>query len=158
MAQPSGVGSADVVADTGSALPLSIVRIFNDGGAAGTSGMTEEAISPSDVLHTGDVGALVVPSDTSKFRFNIGVRTLDAGASVSITVQDRDGIVVKTLDKSYPPTYFIQSGAVDVLGGLALNGDETLLFRINSGSALIYGTTNDNTTNDPSLQFARRTE
>ena len=120
--------------------------------------MTEDAVKPGDVLQAGETGALVVPSDTSKFRFNIGVRTLGAGVSVSITVQDRDGIVLKTLEKSYPAIYFIQSGAGDVLDGLSVRGDETLLFRVTSGSALIYGTTNDNTTNDPSLQFAHRIE
>ena len=44
------------------------------------------------------------------------------------------------------------------LDGYTLAGGESISFEITSGSAFIYGATTDNTTNDPSVQFARKFE
>ena len=75
----SGFGSVDVMSSAGPA-PVVLVRLFNDAGAAGTQGSTEEVVRPQDALAEGDSGVLVGPADTVLFRFNIGVRSLDAGA------------------------------------------------------------------------------
>ena len=48
--------------------------------------------------------------------------------------------------------------STELLDGYALTGGETISFDVTSGSAFIYGATTDNTTNDPSVQFARRIE
>ena len=45
-----------------------------------------------------------------------------------------------------------------MLEGYALVGGETITIQITSGSAFIYGSTTDNTTQDPSVQFAKRVE
>jgi hypothetical protein len=153
-----GLGTVDLIADGGSALPVTVARIFNDGGAAGTSGLALDAMPSSDALKQGDTGALLAPADMQTFRFNIGVRTLDQGASISVVVRDRDGALVKTLTTSYPPVFFTQTGASDFLQGFALAGGETISIELTGGSLFVYGATTDNVTNDPSVQFARRIE
>jgi len=153
-----GLGTADIVPDSTSPLPISLVRVFNDAGAAGTSGLTEDSMSSGEALQQGDTGALLAPADIHKFRLNIGIRTLDQGVTMDISVRDADGNVVKTLTSSYDPTFFTQQGSSAIIGGYVLTGGETISFTITNGSAFIYGATTDNTTNDPSVQFARRVE
>lgn len=158
MGVASGVGSADIVSDANSALPVALARVFNDGGSAGTSGLALDALSPDDALKAGNTGAVIAPLDLHQFRLNIGLRTLGDGVAFSVTVRNRDGVVVKTLTKEYPATFFAQSGSTDFLDGLVLNGGETISFEVTRGSAFLYGATTDNVTNDPSVQFARRIE
>jgi hypothetical protein len=86
------------------------------------------------------------------------VRTLDLGAALTITVRDRDGVTIKSATRSYQANYFEQVAAPTMLDGFQLSGGETLAVEVSSGSAFIYGSTTDNVTNDPSLQFARATE
>ncbi|HEY2325557.1 MAG TPA: hypothetical protein VGJ82_22055 [Thermoanaerobaculia bacterium] len=150
----SGLGSADIVSDVNSALPVALSRVFNDGGAAGTTGLSQEALSTDDALQQGSTAVLFAPTDVSKFRLNIGVRTLAQGAAVSITVRDRDGAVVKTVSKTFDGTYFRQFGSADFLDGYNLTGGETITIEVSSGSAFFYGATTDNVTNDPSVQTA----
>ncbi|HKO59181.1 MAG TPA: hypothetical protein VJ276_25165 [Thermoanaerobaculia bacterium] len=158
MGVPTGLGSADLVGDIGSALPVSLVRVFNDAGAGGTTGMAEEQLEPAEALRPGSVGVLLAPADVQKFRLNIGVRSLEEGASMTIKVRDRDGIEVKSVVRSYGGTFFAQVGSAAMLDGYALAGGETITFEVTSGSAFVYGSTTDNTTNDPSVQLARRVE
>jgi len=153
----SGLGSADLVADPGSAFPTALLRVFNDAGAAGTTGLAEEPMAAGDALQNGQTGALIAPAD-QKFRLNIGVRTLEQGVSMTLTVRDKDGNVVKTATKTYGPTFFTQIGSAAMLDGYALAGGETITIQITAGSAFIYGSTTDNTTQDPSVQFARKVE
>jgi uncharacterized protein YjdB len=154
----AGLGSADVIADTTSPLPVTLARIFNDAGTAGTTGLALEAMDPQEALRAGGVGAILAPTDLQKFRLNIGVRTLENGVSMNVTVRDRDGAVLNTVAQSFPPTYFKQNGSADFLDGFVLTGGETISIEITAGAAFIYGSTTDNVTNDPSVQFARRVE
>jgi uncharacterized protein YjdB len=158
MGVPSGIGSADLVADAGSPFPVTLVRVFNDAGAAGTTGLAEEQMAASDALQNGETAALLAPPDVQRFRLNIGVRTLDQGVVFTLTVRDKNGVVVKTTTKSFGPNFFIQPGSATMLDGYALTGEETISIAITSGSAFIYGSTTDNTTQDPSVQFAKRIE
>jgi hypothetical protein len=154
----SGLGSADVIADATSALPVTLARIFNDAGVAGTTGLAFDALPESDALKQGDTGLLFAPADMGKFRLNIGVRSLGNGASMTVTVRDRDGLTVNVLTKTLAQTYFNQTGSAAFLDGMALTGGETISFEVTGGAAFIYGATTDNVTNDPSVQFARRIE
>jgi hypothetical protein len=158
MGVPTGLGSVDLVGDIGSALPVSLVRVFNDAGAAGTTGLAEEQLEPAEALGPGSIGVLLAPADVQKFRLNIGVRTLENGASMTIRVRDQDGIEMKSVVRSYGGTFFTQIGSAAMLDGYALAGSETITFEVTSGSAFVYGSTTDNTTNDPSVQLARRVE
>ena len=51
----SGLGSADVEATSGY-VPTATVRVFNDAGAAGTTGFTEELMRKEDALTLGPPG------------------------------------------------------------------------------------------------------
>ncbi|MBV9494886.1 MAG: hypothetical protein JOZ54_11620 [Acidobacteria bacterium] len=154
----TGLGSVDLVADTDSPFPVALARVFNDAGAAGTTGLTLEALEPEDALLPGDTAAVLVPADVTRFRLNIGVRTLERGAAFTVTVRDRDGAVVRTVAKTLPATYFRQVGSAELLDGLALTGGESLTIAVTDGAVFVYGATTDNITNDPSVQLARRIE
>jgi hypothetical protein len=153
----SGLGSADIIADAGSAFPVTLARVFNDAGAAGTTGLALEPMATSDALQNGDTGVLIAPADT-RFRLNIGVRTLAQGVAFNMTVRNKDGAVVKTTSKSFGATFFRQIGSSEILDGYVLGGGETITIQITSGSAFVYGSTTDNTTQDPSVQFAKKVE
>ena len=151
----TGLGSADVYADAGSTYPIAISRIFNDAGELGTTGLSQDLLRLDEALQTGQTGVLLAPADMVLFRLNVGVRTLDAGATITITARNAEGEVVKTVQKNFGPSYFIQISSPQLLDGYLLTGGETLSFHIDAGSAFIYGATTDNKTNDPSQQFAR---
>jgi hypothetical protein len=150
----SGVGTLDLVATTGPA-PLTVVRIYNDAGAAGTTGFNEDQIRTEDALSAGQRAVLVAPIDPAKFRFNIGVRTLASGASITLTVRNAKGEVTRTVTKSYPAVFFQQGSAEDFLGA-ALDANDSIQISVDSGSLIVYGATADNTTQDPSLQLAKK--
>jgi hypothetical protein len=156
MGVASGMGSADLIADATSTVPVALMRVFNDAGPLGTTGFAMEAATTDEALKQGSSGALLMPADMNKFRVNIGVRTLDQGVSMVVTIRDRDGATSKTLSKTLSPTYFRQTSSFEFLEGFTLAGGETISFAITSGSAFVYGATTDNVTNDPSMQLARR--
>jgi len=76
----SGLGSIDLVQPADSDPPVVVARVYNDAGASGTSGFTEEAIpigafsSDSRVIFAGATALLVAPPNTTSLRFNIGIR------------------------------------------------------------------------------------
>jgi streptogramin lyase len=150
----SGLGSADIEVTSGSS-PVATVRVFNDAGAAGTTGFTEEAIRPEEALSAGARGVLLLPPDLTAFRFNLGVRTLELGASIALTLRDAAGGVVATVPRVFPATYHLQQTATDFLTGVTPPPGGSITVEIVSGSAIVYGATVDNITGDPSLQIAR---
>src|SRR5262249_42959952 len=104
----SGLGSLDVLT-TGGVLPFVTARVFNDGGSAGTSGFTEDAVSPDETVDLSTHGYLVIPPDLTNYRMNIGVRTLDSGATLNIVLYGANGTVRATRNGvTYPPNYFEQ--------------------------------------------------
>ena len=151
----SGLGSLDLQASPGLPAPQSLVRIFNDGGALGTTGMTIDFMTEATALPAGTSAVLVAPYDTAAFRFNIGIRALGSGVSMNVVVRDASGAVTRTVSKQYDPNSFVQTSASAIAGGDLL-ANESLRFDILSGSAMIYGATTDNLTQDPSYQLARR--
>jgi uncharacterized protein YjdB len=154
----SGLGTADILGDFGSALPVSSIRVFNDAGADGTTGLNEEAFRLEDALQSGQTSAIIAPGDFTRFRLNIGIRTLSQGASMAITVRSKEGVTLDTINRDFPATHFEQTSSANFLLGLTLGGGESITVRITSGSAFLYGATTDNTTNDPSIQFAQRVD
>ncbi len=156
----TGLGSLDLMLPPASASPVIVTRVFNDDGAAGTSGFNEEAVDPeergvgSPVLTGTTLGILVVPSDLTRFRFNIGARSLSSGAGMTIVVRNAGGAAVHIRQKSLDPNYFLQEPAADFLG-TTLDPNDTIEVRIDRGSVIFYGATVDNTTQDPSIQYAR---
>lgn len=157
----SGLGSLDVMLPSASGSPVLIVsRVFNDADLAGTSGFTQEAIPVNEtgtggrVITNDKAGYLMLPADLDRFRFNIGLRTVGAAATVNFTVRDASGALVGTKSKAVPAASFLQQEAGALLG-LELPPNGTIRAEIRGGGTIVYGATTDNTTNDPSIQFAR---
>jgi streptogramin lyase len=150
----SGVGSADIEVTSGSA-PAANVRVFNDAGAAGTTGFTENLMRAEEALRPGSSGVLLLPADLTRFRFNLGVRTLEQGATATLTVRDESGTVLTTVSRALPATYHEQQSASAFLGVTSLPPGGSIEVTVTAGSAIFYGATVDNTTGDPSLQIGR---
>src|ERR1051326_28035 len=148
------IGSVDLVPDSNSHPPLSVVRVYNDAGTNGTSGLTLDALSLAGAIQAGERGVIVAPIDPSRARLNIGIRTLLDGATMTITVRGKHGAALASVHQSYPATYFTQVSAA-TLTGATFSGDETIVFEVEAGSAMIYASSTDNTTQDPSVQIAR---
>ncbi len=156
----TGLGSVDVVVPWEKVAPPMVTRVYNDAAANGTAGFTETALDPSDqsvggmVLSMGAGTVLLTPMDPAHTRFNIGVRTLFSGASFTATLKNQDGTVVTIVSKTYAPNYFEQVSVESFLGGVTIGPNQMIVIQVNDGSAIIYGSTTDNVTNDPSVQFA----
>ncbi|MEA2238881.1 MAG: Cohesin domain [Thermoanaerobaculia bacterium] len=149
------IGSLDLVPDGSSAAPLSAVRVFNDAGTAGTTGMTLDQLGVADAIKAGQRGIVIAPMRPAGVRMNIGIRTLLDGVTMTVTVRAKDGFMIQSTTRSYPPTFFLQLPLSDFTGGSVLLGDEVVIFDVQVGSALICGAITDNTTQDPSVQIAR---
>jgi hypothetical protein len=149
----TGLGSVDLVVES-VLRPIASVRVFNDASDRQTS-MTEDLATTSDAIKAGETASIIAPHDPAAARFNVGVRTLGSGARINATVRASDGTLVTTKTLDYPATFFVQSGAPDLLG-VTLHGGESVMFEVVSGSALIYGVWTDNLTQDPSFHFAAR--
>jgi hypothetical protein len=151
-----GVGSVDVLPSAMTQPPILSVRVFQDGGTAGTSGFTEDARKPEDAISAGSRAVLVAPFDTTAFRYNIGVRTLDNGASIAVTLRDQSGTVRATVTRTYGANFFLQTDAAAFLGGVIPGANDSISVDVLSGSLFLYGATADNRTNDPALQEAEK--
>jgi hypothetical protein len=152
----TGAGTLDLIPAAGSFPAVFTVRVFNDAGAAGTLGFTQDPVRPDDALRTGDRASLIGPPDTNLFRFNVGVRALSQGASMNVTVRSASGVVLRTLQKTYGSDFFEQRDVASFLGGFPLGANETIGIEITAGHAIVYGATADNRTIDPSFQLARK--
>jgi hypothetical protein len=156
----SGLGSVDVMIAAASSSPVIVTRVYNDAGAEGTSGFTEEALDPLDksaataVVGAGKTGILVAPADLTKYRFNIGLRTLSTGVGFMLWVRRPDGTVSHGELRSYNPNFFEQLSA-DEFANVAIEENDSIEIVVERGSVIMYGATTDNTTNDPSFQYAR---
>ena len=150
----SGLGSADIETTSGTS-PAATVRVFNDAGSAGTTGFTEEPMRAEDALQAGQSGVLLLPVDLTSFRFNLGVRTLEGGATATLTLRDASGAVVAAVPRGLPATYHEQQSAAAFLGVTTLPPGGSISISVSTGAAIFYGATVDNTTGDPSLQIAR---
>lgn len=152
----SGLGSADISTTVGSggSLPIVSARVFNDAGAAGTTGFGFNALTPGDAIQSGHRGVLTIPADLTNFRMNIGVRTLAADVLMTLTVRDAAGAVAAVVPKFFRGTYHEQQAASAFLNGLPLPPGGSITALVEAGSAILYGATVDNRTGDPSLQIA----
>ena len=149
----SGLGSADIEITSGAA-PVATARVFNDAGASGTTGFTEAAMRAEEALRLGQTGVLMIPPDFTVARFNVGVRTLEKGASVTFALKDAAGAAVGSTTRVFPTNYHEQQDAVGFLGVFEAPPGGSISITVNSGAAILYGATVDNRTGDPSLQIA----
>jgi hypothetical protein len=147
----SGLGSLDIIPERGVA-PQLLVRVFSDAGAAGTAGFISESVPIDDAINAAglpEAGSLVAPNDLTNFRMNVGIRTLEAGATV--TVANFQGSTTRT----YPPNFFEQSTLAAFIGQTP-SPNFVYFVRVTSGSAIVYTTTTDNRTGDTAMQILRR--
>lgn len=152
----SGLGSLDILTN-GGAPPIASARVFSDGGAAGTSGFSEEGLPPEDALDFFSRGSLLIPADMTAFRMNVGVRTLDAGATLDITTYDSGGVIRGSRNGvSYPANYFKQVSVEEFTGLSTVPVNGWILFRVSvlGGRAFVYSSIIDNKTSDSAFRMA----
>jgi photosystem II stability/assembly factor-like uncharacterized protein len=149
----SGVGSADIEITSGSA-PIASARVFNDAGPAGTTGFTEQPLRADEAIPPGQKGVLLIPSDLTVARFNVGVRTLEEGASVTLSLKNAAGMLVGSRTRAFPSNYHEQQDAAGFLSAVEVTPGGSIEMFVASGAAIFYGATVDNRTGDPSLQIA----
>jgi hypothetical protein len=149
----SGLGSLDILADSGG-VPTIVARAFDDQ-PGGTTGVTVPAVPAGDVSARGDVVALIVPRDLARYRFNVGVRSLDSGARLELTIYSPGGTQRHTREVTFSENQFLQQTG-DAFAGTTLSANELIEIKIAAGSAIVYATTVDNMTNDSSIQVLTR--
>jgi hypothetical protein len=147
----SGLASLEIRPLAG-VLPTVVARAYDDQGEEGTSGTTVPLIRVAAAPRQGDRTVLIAPADLEQFRFNLGVRTLEEGAAARFRVYGQNGIERHEEVKIWPSEYFEQRPA-DEMVGTALLPNESIDIEILVGSAIFYGTTTDNRTNDPAVQI-----
>lgn len=151
----AGLGSIDIRPLIGP-VPAVIARI--EGRASGSSpAYTEEeqGIEMSDVITAATTTVLVAPTDLAGSRWNIGLRTFDRGATMKVTVRSANGAVVRSFDKAFAPNSFVHESSAVFLDGNTEAGDSAEIY-VSDGSAVIYGATTDNVTQQPALHMSQR--
>lgn len=145
----SGIGSLEIHPGTGAA-PVATVRV-DDGGSVFVTEAGER-----NVLTRGTAGAVPVP-DLTRSRLNIGIRTLQAGATVTFRLLDGEGHVLHSAQHSFPANHFVQMSAAALVGG-ELTGGETILILVDAGSAVVYGSAPSNVGGTSLLHMVTRSE
>jgi len=148
----TGLGWLEIIPATDGE-PASFFRIDDSVGGA----TAVPTVSGSNILVAGSSGVLVTPSDLNRFRLNIGIRTLSNGVTMTISVYDAVRTLVRTVTRSFVASYFAQFAAADLLGG-PIAPNETVVFRIDSGSAVIYSSSAANSGGGLTLQVLSRLE
>jgi hypothetical protein len=151
----SGIGSIDVI--TTGVPPLVTARIFNDLGAAGTSGFSEDSVAPADAAQGSQLIYLHMPTDVTNFRMNVGVRTLGAPVTMSVARLAASGgfLATPNIIKTYQANYFEQKSALEFAEIPGLTPDGILRIQVSAGKAIIYASITDNRTNDSAIELAR---
>ena len=149
----TGLGSIDVL--TTGLTPVITTRVYNDAGSAGTSGFTEEVVSPYEAIRSGAFADFTIPSDLTNYRLNVGVRTLSEATTFRVTVYDATGVLVGTTsERTLPADYFEQVPLSTFIAGVTPPAGGLARIQITGGgSAVFYTATNDNRTNDGSLKM-----
>jgi hypothetical protein len=150
----SGKGSIDIYTRIGFDPPVVSARVYDEPGSGGTKGFSFDAQRITEALPPGQQSVLFTPQDTTKFRMNVGIRTLDAPSQIDFILLGPSGQQRAIVTKSYPPNYFTQPDANSLLGVAPQAGDTILIIPIDS-PVYVYGSIIDNFTNDPSLQLAK---
>ncbi len=148
----NGFGSIDVAPLTG-ALPLGTMRVYNDGAAHGQPGFLAPLVGIEHAIRPGHRGLLLAPADALAMRYNLGMRALDAGASLTLTLRRADGTIAATVDRALAPNV-LQQIAAGVLFGTTLQNNDAIEIAVTSGAVIVYGSAVENTSQDPSMIVA----
>ncbi len=147
----SGLGTADVIAAVGNA-PVVVTRIV-DIGSPGMPEVQIPQVSISSALTAGTSGTLVTPRDASTSRLNVGIRVLGEPVTMTITLHDGNGAELETVTRTFGANYFVQQPAAELLGS-AVGSNQSIVFSIEAGSAIVYGATTGNNGQGMALQIA----
>jgi large repetitive protein len=128
--------------------PVVLSRIFSDRG----NGMVFDALPDSHAVRAGETAVLIASPRPEALRFNVGVRALEEGASLSFVVRGANGVVRASGTRELAANTLDQRSAADFTG-IALQGSDSIAITVTRGRAFVYGSTTDNITQDPALQF-----
>lgn len=146
----TGIGSIDIVPDADSvgSVPIVGVRLYNDT-PSGTFGTSGEAVYPFDYLRP---PRLVVEVPDSRFRLNIGLRTLTKVKMQAFLFSSPTGVPLDEIEGEFPADIMIMKSAEDFLGTTLESGN---VIDIGFGGSVIpFFTITENKTNDPTLIIA----
>ncbi|HEY0139547.1 MAG TPA: hypothetical protein VGF48_01555 [Thermoanaerobaculia bacterium] len=150
----SGLGSVDILVDKGE-LPVIVTRAYDEQEGR-TTGVSVPLVPIGEVLTRLDTtAALIVPRDRGRYRFNIGIRSMDNVTVMELVTRNTAGAVRHRRTLTVQPNELLQQ-AGDAVAGVTLGANDSIEIRITSGSAVVYATTVDNSTNDSSLQLVDR--
>lgn len=71
-----------------------------------------------------------------------------------VLLERSDGSAITSVGKTYQPNWFEQIDASTFFFGATIEANLKVRINVTAGSAIIYGSTTDNLSNDPSVQFA----
>jgi len=149
----SGIGSVDLLFPHHEE-PVVVAWVFQDEGEAGTTGMSQTAVSTEAALAAGESGVLIAPLDPATMRLEIGMRALEGGGTIRLVRRNSSGTIASSAERNLEPNVFIQVSASELFGA-AWTASDSITVQIEQGSAILYGMSSDNRTKDPSVQLAK---
>jgi hypothetical protein len=148
-----GLASIDILVDKGE-LPMIVTRAYDEQDGR-TTGVSVPLVRIEEVLTRLDTAALIVPRDRGRYRFNVGIRSMNNVTVMELITRNEAGVQRHKRTITLQPNQLIQEPG-DLVAGITLGANDSIEIRIESGSAVVYGTTVDNATNDSSLQLLDR--
>jgi hypothetical protein len=149
----TGFGTIDIAPLTGP-VPFGVIRVFNSAGPNGAPGFVAEAADVADAIRAGGRGLLVAPPTLSELRYNVGMRALSRGASLTFQLRRAGGDVVAVASRMLMPNTLVQLRAEDLFGA-PLQDNDMIEVRVDEGEAIVYGSAVENASGDPSFILAR---
>lgn len=148
-ATASGIGSMDVIPAAGP-VPVTVIRVVDDASPCEPAVLIPQ-VARESAIGAGASAALISGGDGE--RFNIGVRALEEGASLTMTLYDSSGVQLATATKSLAADELLHQSAALLLG-VAVPANASIVFKIDTGSAIVYGSAVDNEGKGMTLQVA----
>ena len=148
----TGIGSIDIVPDADSiaSVPIVGVRLYNET-PNGTFGTSSEAVYPFDYLRP---PRLRVEVPDSRFRLNIGIRTLSKVKMQALVFSSPRGAPLDEIEAEFPADVMVLKSAEEFLN-FRLKLEPGNVIDIGFGGSVIpFFTITENRTNDPTLVIA----
>lgn len=155
--QTSATGSIEIqVADADASRLVIQSRTFNLS-EAGEFGQDIPAVNVNDAAIEGDVAVLAGPSSAAAQRFNFGLHAVTA-TTIRWELLRADGTVAATREASYTAgTHTQYNGGVSSFFSVDPQNNDTIYAQLLSGKAILYGSSVNNATGDPTYVTSVRT-